>query len=258
MRKTALTLTVATLVLGVFGAFFRWLQTINAFEAETGYPIPGHGTSVVFVLYCVLALAAVCVAAVVCFRGFACEKTAAALGSASSISSVLGWCFGAVFVLASLVILFTAHHTAHPVFRRLLGAFGILAGLSLPFLVGKRDAEAFSVGKSASAVAALFFCLWLVYSYQSHSENPIIWSFATEILALAASATAFYYIAAFHFGAGHGRRALISAQLAVFFDIVTLVDDHPAAETVLLAVSAAMLLMTEYLLLTNLQEHRES
>ena len=36
MQKTAITVTVTTLVLGVFGAFFRWLQTTGAFEAEHG------------------------------------------------------------------------------------------------------------------------------------------------------------------------------------------------------------------------------
>ena len=46
MRKTALTLTVSTLVLGIFGAFLRWLQTMSAFDKETGFPIPGAGTTV--------------------------------------------------------------------------------------------------------------------------------------------------------------------------------------------------------------------
>ena len=51
MRKSALTFTVTTLVLGIFGAFFRWLQNANAFDAETGCAIPGHGTSIVFLIY---------------------------------------------------------------------------------------------------------------------------------------------------------------------------------------------------------------
>ena len=58
MRKTALTLTVSTLVLGIFGAFLRWLQTMSAFEKETGFSVPGAGTTVVFVIYSILAIAA--------------------------------------------------------------------------------------------------------------------------------------------------------------------------------------------------------
>ena len=70
MRKTALTLTVSTLVLGIFGAFLRWLQTMSAFDKETGFPIPGAGTTVALVIYSILAIAAICVVTLVWLSRF--------------------------------------------------------------------------------------------------------------------------------------------------------------------------------------------
>ena len=255
MRKTAITVTVATLVLGVFGAFFRWLQTSNAFDPETGCAIPGHATSTVFLLYCVLVVILICAAALFYFRRFPCEKSAAALRCDSVVSSVVAWILGAAFVLAALVMLFTAHHVKYPMLQRILGAFGILTGFCLPFLAGKTERG--SIGQAASALVTLFYCFWLIFSYRFHSEDPVVWAYCVEILALACSAVAFYYVAAFHFGAGRGSRALVATQLAVFFTLSTMFDARSTAELVMFAVTALMLLLIEYLLLANLQDRRD-
>ena len=257
MRKTAVTLTVATLVLGIFGAFFRWLQNSSAFEPETGCAIPGHATSVVFVLYCIVAAAVICVAALLYFRRFAAEKSVAALRGETVVPTVVGWVLGVLFVLAALVTLFTAHHAKYPMLQRFLGAFGILAGLCLPFLAGKPEPGG-AFGRAASALVTLFFCFWLIFSYRLHSEDPVVWHYCVEILALALSTTAFYYVTAFHFGAGRGSRALGAVQLAVFFDIATIFDARSTAGVVMLVATAAMLLMIEYLLIANLNERRDS
>ena len=253
MRKTAVTLTVFTLVLGVFGAFLRWLQTINAFDETTGCLIPGSGTTLVFVLYCILAAAAICALTLGWLRRYDCAADAAALHCDSMIPTVLGWIFCALFLVASVVTLFTAHQARYPLMQRLLGAFGILAALSLPIVIGKNRSGS-SVGRTAAAVATLFFCFWLVCSYRMNAEDPVVWNFAVEILALACSTVAFYYLAAFHFGAGHGSRALLAVQLAVFFDLATLFDSRGTAALVMLVVTAAVLLTAEYLLLSNLRD----
>ncbi len=256
MRKTAVTVTVATLVLGIFGAFFRWLQNSSAFEAETGCAIPGHATSVVFVLYCILAAAVICGSALVFSRRFASEKTAAALRSETVVPTVAGWVLGVVFVLAALVTLFSAHQVKYPMLQRVLGAFGILAGLCLPFLAGKPEPGG-AFGRAASAVVTLFFCFWLIFSYRFHSEDPVVWRYCVEILALALSTAAFYYVTAFHFGAGRGGRALVAVQLAVFFDIATIFDARSTFGVVMLVATALMLLMIEYLLVVNLRERSQ-
>lgn len=257
MRKTATTVTVTTLVLGIFGAFFRWLQITNAFDRESGLPISGHGTTVVFLVYIFLA-AAVIVGLTYGWLGrYSCSRDAAALRSRTAIPRVLGWIFGAGFAAASCVLMFFSDFGSYPLMQRLLGAAGILAGLCFPFLPGKPDGSVHSFARTASALAALFFCYWLVFCYRANSNDPILWNFAPEILALAATTAAFYYVAAFHFGAGRGSRALLAVQLGAFFDMTVLFEDRTAVTTVMFLAAAAMLLTAEFLIIENMQDKRE-
>lgn len=253
MRKTALTLTVSTLVLGIFGAFLRWLQTMNAFDKETGFPIPDAGTTVVFVVFSVLAAAAFCVVTLLWLgrfdRGTSADR---ALRCESSIPFIIGWALCAAFAAASCVLLFSAGHSRYPLGQRLFGAFGIIAGFSIPFLFGKKGVG--SVGRSAAVIITLFYCFWLVFCYKLNSEDPIVWNYAPEILAVVAATVAFYFIASYFFGAGHGGRALIAVQLGAYLNIATLFEDRSTAWNVLLGVTAAVLLILEYLLIANLSE----
>ena len=108
MQKTAITVTVTTLVLGVFGAFFRWLQTTGAFEAETGCFTPWHGTTIVFVIYCVLAVAAILALNLLWLRRFTGAEDVAALRCGTGLPAALSWIFGGAFALCACVLMFTA------------------------------------------------------------------------------------------------------------------------------------------------------
>ncbi len=256
MRKTALTLTVSTLVLGIFGAFLRWLQTMNAFDKETGFPIPGAGTTVVFVIYSVLVAAGLCVVTLAWLGRFGHSADAkTALCCDSIVPQIAGWILCTAFAAASCILLFSAGQNRYPLAQRLFGAFGILAGLSIPFLFGKKEGSgAGPMGRGAAVVITLFYCFWMVFCYKLNSEDPVLWNFAPEILAVTAATAAFYFITTYFFGAGHSGRALIAVGLAVYLNVATLFDERGTAENVLLGVTAAVLLLLEYLLIANMTE----
>ncbi len=261
MRKTALTLTISTLVLGIFGAFLRWLQNMNAFEKETGFPIPGAGTTVVFVIYTLLVVAAFIVVTLVWLGRFDRGADAKrALRCESIIPMIFGWVLCAAFAAASCFLLFSAAHSRYPLGQRLFGAFGILAGISIPFLFGRKGSSAAGpVGRTASVVITLFYCFWLVFCYKLHSEEPILWKHAPEILAVAAATVAFYFITTYFFSAGHSGRALITVQLGIYLNIATLFEERGTAMNVLFGVTSAALLLLEYLLIANMKEtHNEA
>ena len=254
MRKTAATVTVTTLILGIFGAFFRWLQKHNAFEKETGYPIPFHGTTIVFLIYCVLAIAFIAALCFVWLRRYSCNKDVSALRCSTHVPAVLSWIFGVGFALGAAVVLFFSDYGTYPTMQRIFGAFGIIGGLCFPFLIAKTDGHARSFGAAAASAADIFACYALVFCYRSHSMDPIIGGYAVEILAVAAAAAALYYVAAFHYGAARGSRALFAVQLGVFFCVSTLFDGHSNPVSVMFLCMTGMLLLTEFLLLENLQD----
>ena len=120
---------------------------------------------------------------------------AAALRCDSVIPFAAGWVFCAIFAAASFILLFTSGQSAFPLWQRLFGAFGILAALAFPFLFGKKDGSGTgALGRGAAVVITLFFCYWMVFSYKLESQDPVLWNFALQILAVAASTVAFYYI----------------------------------------------------------------
>ena len=254
MRKNAAILTVSTLVLGVFGAFFRWLQNAGGFDPESGLPVPGSAINVIALVYCVLAVAVILALSLGWLRRYSCAKDCSALRSRTVLPVALGWLFGLCFAVSSCVVLLFAGFGKYPTLQRLLGAFGILAGLCFPFLPAKPAGSAYAISRTAAAFCTLFFCFWLVFSYRLNANNPVRWAFAPEILALAAAAVAFYYAAAFHFGAGTGSRALVALQLAVFFNTATLFETRTVPMTLMFLAATVMLVTLEYLVLENLRE----
>ena len=254
MRKSAASGTIITLVLGVFGAFFRWLQNTSAFDPDTGFFLSGRPITAVLIVYYVLAAAAICIGVPMLLRQYTCPSDVRALRCSTVIPTGICWLLAVLFVLASCVMMFSADLTPYPTAQRLLGAAGILAGLCFPLLPGKRDGSAAGLARPAAAFMTLFCSYWLVYCYRVHSSDPIIWGFAIEILAVAATAVAMYYAASFHYGAAKPIRAIAAAALAAFFNLATLFDSRSTASLLMTVCMAAWMLLLEYLLLENLEE----
>ena len=101
---------------------------------------------------------------------------------------------------------------------------------------------------------ALFFCLWLVFCYVVNEQNPVLWVYAPEILAITASTLAFYYICCWHYGAAKPNAALLFTQAGVFLNLCVLPDSRSKSATVLFAATAALLLTLEFLMVRNLRE----
>ena len=254
MRKNALTITLTTLVLSIFGAFLRWLQTRTAMEKETGLAIPGAPMSIVYVIYTVLALGVIAVIVFVWLKRLTASKEPGeALNSGSVIPTVLLWVFCGVFICASLAVLFTAAGAKYPLLQRLLGAFGIFAGLCFPFLTA-RDGKVSGAARTAAVFLPLFCCFMLVFFYKLHAENPIVWAYGPDMIALAATALAVYEIAAYYFDRAKPLRALLMVQYAALLDISVIFDERAGALTAMLVVFAFVMLLTEYLLLTNMKD----
>ena len=258
MQKTAVTITVTTLVLGIFGAFLRWLQLMNAFDAD-GFPVRGAGTTVVFLIYCILAVAALCVLSVLWLGRYDCDKGAqTALQCANAVPFLLGWVLCVAAAAASCALMFSAGTSHFPLLQRLFGAFGIVAALATPWLFGKKGGSgAGAMGRAAAVVVTLFDCFWLMFSYKSNAVDPITWHFAVEVLAIAATTVALYYVTTFFYGVGKATRTLIALQLGAFLSVTALFEQRGTALNVLFGVAAALQLLLEFLLISNLREKRD-
>jgi hypothetical protein len=232
---------------------------MNAFDQETGFPNPGAGTSVVLVVYCILAAAAFCLLTLYWLGRY--DRAASAeiaLSCPGVVPLILSWVLCAAFAVASFVVLFSSGASQTPLFQRLFGALGILAALSIPFLFGKRGGSgAGQMGRSAAAMLTVFCCFWTAFTYKSISSDPVVWNYALEVLAVAVTTVAVYYVTTYYFGVGKLPRTLIALQLGAFLNISVIFEQRSRALNVMIGVSAALQLLLEYLLIANMWEKRD-
>ena len=256
MRKNALAITVSTLVAGVFGAFLRWLQCRNIFE-ETGLAASGAAVSVVYVIYSLLAAAGIAGLSALWLRRFrAPAESTEALRVSSVVPAIFSWVLCAVFAVAGILLMFSAGAAEYPLVQRFFGAAAVVAGFCLPAIPCRNGAgeASFVSRKPASGFLALFCCFWLVYCYLGHAENPVLWAYVPEVLAVAAVTLAVYYVAAWCFDRCAPTSAFLTVQLAVFLILCALPSAPSGGVALLLCASGAYLVMLEYILLANLRE----
>lgn len=255
MRKDALTMVLITSVAGVFGAFFRWLENINAFEPDTGLMLPFAKTTVILAACLIAAAAAFAVLAVVWTKRFACDKTPAALLAHGAFPDLLCKFFGAALIVLGVVFMFSAPEQTHPTMERLFAAASIFCGVSLMF-VTVRPGLPDSASRSAALVPVLFGCVWLVCCYKNNAEDPVVWSYLVELLAVAATVMAWYELAAYHYSRAKPAAALFFVQAAAFMNLTTLADSRPALMTAMFVMQAALMLMYEFTLVENFVPRR--
>lgn len=240
MLKKSLKLFGFTCMFGVFGAFFRWLQSITAFEAETGLAISGSRWSIILLIYMVIITAAL---AFISVRLKACsfpEEYSEALSTPSPIFDIASIALAAVMALGGLLVIFSALTPPdYAIFDLVTGLFAIVAAVCLIALLRstKRD-HAESRGAAAALVVDLFMCFWLVASYKSFASDPVIWHYAPRLLAICAGVVAFYYVAGYPYRKPRPQMTVFFSNLSAFLFIVTLGDDFPLGKQ-LLALSAA-------------------
>jgi len=193
MRKDAFNLCLTTLVLAVFGFFLRWLQNMNAFDAETGLAAVGAKTSAVFVIYSFAALVLLVLAnRLYLGRRSTLGTDAESLQCATVFHKAVLWLCAVLGAIGWLVMMFSADQAPFPTMQRVTAALGILAAASLPFMFpSKKEGEGRALASTAAIIPILFCCVWLVSDYRVHAENPVRWEYVVQILAIIALTMSF-------------------------------------------------------------------
>jgi hypothetical protein len=261
MRKKSLVLCCVSCVFGAFGAFFRWLQDMTAFETDSGLYISGNlwGRAVV--------AACIGVAAVLFFMVLAMKRKeklaapadyAAALGGKTLLYRPAYILLAAVMAIGSLMLLFSASRDTYPGFQVILALMGVLSAAGFALMAsatyGRREPPLNCLG--ATLIIAMY-CFWLIMSYRENAVNPAVWGYAMEVLALSCALVAFYYIASIPFGRPKPFHAIFFSHLAAFLCIVTLPDDRWAGQQIMLIATAGMLLFFSLMLISNMVPETE-
>ena len=256
MQKNSLIFLLSGLVVSIFGAFFHWLEVLNAFEIPSGLHIEGSVISGIVVVYCLLAVIAMigfCIVYLHAYRSSV-ESPEAAMGAKTNFPKVIAWALGIIIVIGAVITMLSSNYHELPGFRRIFAALAIFAGLAFPFTVSKADGSFDSLGETAALIPPLFGCVWLVFSYKLNAANPVVWEYGIEIIAIAALTYASYNVCSYFYGrAKRPGIILFSILLAAFFCIVTLADQRPFAVQMIFAACAGMMLLYGCMIFANLQ-----
>ena len=109
----------------------------------------------------------------------------------------------------------------------------------------------------AGALPVAFCCFWLVVSYRQDAATGVVWSYAPEIIALAASLLAFYYVAGHAYGRPRPFAAIFFCEFGAFSCFVTLPDSRLIALQVMFFALAVMQLYIGLQLTANLRPAEE-
>ena len=258
--KAPLILSCYVCALGAFGAFFRWLQMQVARDAETGM----MDSSILSIL---VPLTILCAAVLFYLRlkklcdGEKALPTEfyAALKGSSVLCPVISWMIGVFTAIGGVVTMLNVTLDAQRGLYIVIAALGILCGLSFP-LICSAARKRYSPGLTSlfMTLPVIMYCLWLIACYKANSNNPNLWVYAIEIIAVCCIITAFYYTAGFPYGRAKPRWAAYFCMMGAFLGFVTLADGRYLGLQLMLLGSVGMLIMENWLIIQNMRDKDDS
>lgn len=252
MQKKSIKLCGFTAIMGVFGAFIRWVQNISAFELETELAIPNAAWS--YVLFFFLLFTSIIL--VFAVRSFKKESFptdfAVALSSDKRAVGIISAGTGVLMALGGAIMLIQSFKEPSSVFGIITGSFALVCAICFAALLrSTRRDHANTRGSSAALLIVLFLCFWLISTYKEFSSDPVIWHYAPRLLAVSATILAFYYIAGYPYRKPRPLLSILFCQLGTFFLIVNLADSFALGERLIALSFAVMMLLLTFVILSR-------
>lgn len=239
--------------LGAFGAFFRWLQMQVARDSETGLINP---SILNFLLPAIIIAAAVVLwlrtkkltdAETVFPTGMS-----EALRGLSLVYIIFAWVIAALAVIGGVLTIVNSALDSLRTMYVIIAVLAILSGLSFPLICSaSRSHYSPSLVSVFMAIPIVMYCLWLIASYRSNANNPNVWMFAIEIIAICCVILALFYVAGYAFGRPNPQKACYLSLLGAFMCITTLADSRYMGLELIILATAGMLLMYSWLIVKN-------
>ena len=227
MRKFAFGAAFLLMIAGIVGFTLRHLYLTRAVEADTGLPVLSSPSLLAMVFYTAFIIVLAFAISFVVSRRFVGEAEYHAIiapvnlvyRTITGVAAVLIFVSGVIGVVSAAI----ESTISYPMLIRAI--LLLLTGISLIGLAhegsGKKALRGAYVFSIIPEIAMTF---WLLFYYRSTQTNPTLLSYVFFALALAASAFAFYFTAAYVYGRKAPLRFIFSHSAAVYFLIMSLAD----------------------------------
>ncbi|MCQ2439973.1 MAG: hypothetical protein MJ074_09445 [Oscillospiraceae bacterium] len=248
MQKQAWIHSLAPITLGAVCVLLRWLQNMNVFDAETALAVPHHPLSVL------LALLLLFSALALRFLNHM-LRDASAAEEPEKAMTVLPQPLAAVIAMAGLIAAggcVLSFFTGVGVVARLTALLGLLSVPALLLFPYLHRWGALGAWLSLNPVA--FFSVWLVVAYREYAKDPVVWSYAPLMLAIAGALYAAYRLSGYFFYRAQPMKVLFACTLASVLCMTVLMDTSIGAGRLILAGWAVGFAAITGLLVLNMSE----
>lgn len=246
---------------GAFGIFFRWMQLMLS-RTEEGVFNPGFWNFALPIL--MLSAAIVYIRFILKLKKESYsvpDDFCSALRNEGRVYSICRILFSAAMVIGSLVLLAQSETDQNENFLRAIAVVGIVTGVSFYFLLmsaNKASVENLNLSSFLSTIPVLLFAIWLVTCYKQNSISGVGWDYITEIVAVSSAMIAFMRIAGFAYGIPNWKRSMFWCMMAATLCIMTLSDNRYIGQQIMFGAAAFMLLMYNWILLSNMKMGRKA
>ncbi len=260
MQKNALVSLCITGVFGAFGAFFRWIQNLTAYEISTGLYSSGNIWGIAIIALGIL----FCTVQAVRSYMFRSEKlclpndTHEVYGAKNLVFRYTYRIFALLLAIGALIVLLTPQYGVFANSDRLLGILGLGAALGFFVLMYSADKRR-TAGPDAfgCVLMVIFYGYWLVASYRENTATPTIWAYSAEIVALAASLLAVYYVAGVPFTKPAPYLTPFFTQLSALLCLVTLPDERAMGKQIMIMATASIMLLFSWQTISALRVRKD-
>ena len=228
MRIAAFFMPFFALLAGAAGFFMRRLEWMTVFNSAG---LPERGAALTYAL---IGLAALFLLVSLVFSIFVATRHRALKGFENAYGTdSLAYPFsfgiiGLIWLAATVMYFLEVRATGNvPVITIYFSIFSGISAISAAFFAVEmyNDPRRKSVF-ALSVIPTLFLCFWLVLVYRDNASNPILLGYAYQVLAIIASALAFYFTSGFVYGKPAPGKTVFFYSMSVFFCAVTIADSH--------------------------------
>lgn len=258
MGKDSKSLEISCYVVGAgaFGIFFRWMQLQLAYN-ENG--LPDRSAWNVLVPLLIVAGAYVFyrfIQKTKKERKYVPEDFYEALANKGKLYQICRWAIGALMILGSAYLFVSCDVDKNAVFLKILSVFGVLTGVAFPLLLEMANRPHAAGNSTLTLLAVLpvfFYAMWLLTSYKQNSINPVTWDYLVEVVTITVSLLAAFRMAGFAYGVPDAGRSMFYCMTGGMLCIMSLSDKRYLAQQIMLASSALMMVMYNWIMVANLR-----
>ena len=242
---------------GAFGVFLRWLQLQLAFN-ELGLPDPS-------VFHILLILYTAAAALVFLFFVNRYEKQhlylpdefPAAFSHSGKLYLAARILSGLLISAGGALLYMQSEADRNSSDYRFIAILAVLAGLAFVIWMSCADRDPQpNTGFLCVLIFIPMFLLaaWVVICYKVNTINSVVWSYAPELVAVAASMFAFFRLGGFVFGRPRWKHCLFCCMFAAMLCITSLADERYLGMQVIFVGLAAAQLLCCWVMVKNLQK----